>query len=409
MQINKTKILWISRFAPLSSASAGGSQTFNYYFKKFTGDSRFEIRLISCGFYKEKKSVEEENCNIPHSIIYWGDPSQSFICKTLNIESCINPWNRYASLLSNSDVIFIKKAIKKYICDGFIPDVVILEWTNMVMLAGYIKKVIPSAKIIASEHDVTFVGYKRKSQFFKGIKKIIWQQKYYHEKHLEIRNLKKCNLILPHNADNKSILENNGLITNRIHGLVPYYSNLASVERKPNNRDIIFFGAMARSENSLSAKWFIDNVMPLISDLDIRFVIVGSNPPEELKNLESTHIHITGFVDSVVPYFESAMCLVAPLVLGAGIKIKVLEALSSGITVLTNELGIEGIPAIDGIHYLHCESPKEYEKKIREIVNNKLDVETISIKAKEFIQNTFSVSKSAHEYMDEVIELGETR
>lgn len=43
---------------------------------------------------------------------------------------------------------------------------------------------------------------------------------------------------------------------------------------------------MSRPENYLSAIWFIENVMPLLADLNIRFVVLGSNPPEELARFE---------------------------------------------------------------------------------------------------------------------------
>ena len=70
-------------------------------------------------------------------------------------------------------------------------------------------------------------------------------------------------------------------------------------------------------------------------------------------------ITVTGFVKEISKYFEQSLCLVAPLVLGAGIKIKVLEAMSAGLPVLTNQIGIEGIPAQNGIHYYYCERPQE--------------------------------------------------
>lgn len=74
---------------------------------------------------------------------------------------------------------------------------------------------------------------------------------------------------------------------------------------------------MSRPENYLSALWFINNVMPLLNDLNIRFIVLGSKPSDELKNIKSDKVIITGFVDNIEPYFESAMCLVAPLVLGS--------------------------------------------------------------------------------------------
>jgi len=55
-------------------------------------------------------------------------------------------------------------------------------------------------------------------------------------------------------------------------------------------------------------------------------------------------------VPEIQPYFEkSAILLYAPS-RGTGMKIKVLEALAYGVPVVTTTEGIEGIPAIDGIH-----------------------------------------------------------
>lgn len=83
---------------------------------------------------------------------------------------------------------------------------------------------------------------------------------------------------------------------------------------------------MSRHENYLSALLFIDKVMPLLSELDIRFIILGSNPPQDPNERQNERIIVTGFVDSIVPYFEKCMCMVAPLILGAGIKVKIIEA-----------------------------------------------------------------------------------
>ena len=381
-------------FAPISTASSGGSQTFNYYFKQFLQDDRFEIRLVSCGVYSEREIVEKETEEIVHHIVYWGSKNQSLFEKVKNIESKFNLLNKNAGLVSNSDKNEIIATIKKYKSDGYEPDVTILEWTNMVMLAKQIKNIYPKTKIVASEHDVTFIGYRRKYEYFTGTKKLLWKLKYMYEKRMELSNLSKCDLVLPHNKDNKAVLMREGILESKIIGLVPYFKNMTLVPRNSNYKDILFFGAMARPENSLSAIWFIENVLPRLTDLDIRFVILGSNPPGELKKYQSDRVYITGFVDSITPYFSQSMCLVAPLVLGAGIKIKVLEALSSGIPVLTNEIGIEGIPAKNEQEYFQCTKPEEYEAMIRCIYNKK------------FIRENFSVDGFSSYYRNEIYRLG---
>ena len=404
--IKKTKVLWISMFAPISTASSGGSQTFNYYFKQFLQDDRFEIRLVTCGVYSEREIVEKETEEIVHHIVYWGSKNQSLFEKVKNIESKFNLLNKNAGLVSNSDKNEIIATIKKYKSDGYEPDVTILEWTNMVMLAKQIKNIYPKTKIVASEHDVTFIGYRRKYEYFTGTKKLLWKLKYMYEKRMELSNLSKCDLVLPHNKDNKAVLMREGILESKIIGLVPYFKNMTLVPRNSNYKDILFFGAMARPENSLSAIWFIENVLPRLTDLDIRFVILGSNPPGELKKYQSDRVYITGFVDSITPYFSQSMCLVAPLVLGAGIKIKVLEALSSGIPVLTNEIGIEGIPAKNEQEYFQCTKPEEYEAMIRCIYNKKFDEKYIENKAKEFIRENFSVDGFSSYYRNEIYRLG---
>lgn len=108
---------------------------------------------------------------------------------------------------------------------------------------------------------------------------------------------------------------------------------------------------------------------------------------------------ITGFVNDTLPYFESSMCLVAPLVLGAGIKVKILEAMSSGIPVLTNDIGIEGIPAENGSTYFHCNDAETYNKIIRQLYSGEIDTETVSIKSREFMKQLFDVEGSLRRYM----------
>ena len=402
------KILWISSCAPSRKAKEAGGQTFQYYFNGMLQDNRFEIRLISLGDVNRRSELESEFKQIKSKFIYSEKSAFSKIKKISNIESTFNPWNKYANLISNYSASAMVSTAKKYRDEGYTPDIIILEWTNIVVLEKQIHKIFPDSMIVASEHDVTFVGYERKKEYYTGLKRLLWKIKYNNEKRIELEALRGCELVLPHNADNKKVLVDEGINPDKIMGLVPYYNDMSRYTRKSNQRDILFFGAMARMENSLSALWFIDNVLPLLTDINIRFVILGSNPTAELKEKESSRIHVTGFVDSVEPYFEESMCLVAPLVLGAGIKVKILEAMSSGIPVITNDIGIEGIPAVDGKHYYHCTTPQEYANMIRKIYNNELDVVCLEENAKKLLRKHFSkegVSPKVLKYSGRVFEL----
>lgn len=97
------------------------------------------------------------------------------------------------------------------------------------------------------------------------------------------------------------------------------------------------------------------------------------------------------------------MCMVAPLVLGAGIKVKIIEALSSGIPVLTNEIGIEGIHAETGRDYLLCRTPEEYAEAIQKAANGKLD--SIGENGRRFVSTEFNVEGSIENYKERIVNL----
>lgn len=402
--MNKVKVLWISLNAPTNKSEKAGGNTFNYYFRNFYNDERFEVKVIAQINSKlPLMETKEEDCFYLHR----KSGITAKLQKLSSIESKYNPWNRNANLISNQMEVFVKSKIQYMKTYGFEPDVVVLEWTQCVVLARTIRKLYPKAYIVASEHDVTFVGYSRMADYYSGIKSWLWKFKYKWEKKIELCALRECDLILPQNGDNRKILVEEGIPENKMQWLVPYFNDMRGCKRKPNGRDVLFFGAMARPENYLSAIWFIDKVMPLLDDIDMRFVVLGSNPPDKLKKMENERIHITGFVDSIVPYFECAMCLVAPLVLGAGIKVKIIEALSSGIPVLTNDIGIEGISAENGKEYIHCTEPHEYEAAIIEIFANPTVGLNMEKSARVFIEQNYLLDRSLTDYKNRLIRAGE--
>ena len=88
---------------------------------------------------------------------------------------------------------------------------------------------------------------------------------------------------------------------------------------------------------------------------------------------------------------------------GAGIKIKVLEAMSAGIPVLTNEIGIEGIPAVDGHDYLHCESNEDFVHGIQALMGNMALAYKIGNNSRQLCEKEFNYEKSS--YLNENIVL----
>jgi glycosyltransferase involved in cell wall biosynthesis len=130
---------------------------------------------------------------------------------------------------------------------------------------------------------------------------------------------------------------------------IPLPKFITEIDRTPNSIEkgsLMFWGAMNRAENELSIVNFIDHVYrPLCAEkgTEIRLYIVGANPTAKLKKYASENIIITGFVENPVSYFNRAEIGIVPLLYGAGVKLKTLEMLASGMHVISTPIGSEGI------------------------------------------------------------------
>lgn len=401
------KILFISMCIPFEKALHAGGKTFNFYINQFAMDQGNEITMIAKVLPEEEKFINQINSKIRTLLVATPKKTtKKWLAYIKSINSKFNPMFRYGNMLTKEIYNQIEDKLKFLKVEGYKPDLIVLEWTSILLFIDKVKIYFPNSKIIASEHDVTFLGKERYlkvavNKFDLLIKKL----SFLNIKKRELASINKCDLVVTHNYKDKQILLNNFIESEKIKVIVPFYENFFDIERKSNKQDILFFGAMDRIENSSSAIWFIDYVLPKLKDCNIRFIVLGNKPPLNLLNKKSERVIITGFVYDIRPYFTSAMCFVAPLLLGAGIKVKVIEALSSGIPVLTNEIGIEGINANNGVEYFHCVSPDDYEKTIRLMLADNINTNLISRNAKKLIDSNYDLYASFKEYSEQVYDL----
>ena len=130
----------------------------------------------------------------------------------------------------------------------------------------------------------------------------------------------------------------------------------------PGGRTLVFAGAMAHQPNADAMLYFVREVLPIIhADVpQAELVIVGRDVPPSIAKLRSPRVRVTGRVESVEPYLQSAAVYVAPLRFGSGIKIKILEALAYGKALVTTSVGAEGIEIEHRRHCLIADNPNDF-------------------------------------------------
>ncbi len=401
----KKKILWISMMAPYDHVDHASGKTENYYLKNEYWSSDFDVTLLTLCKEYEVVKLDLDKYNIKNKIyIRKWKGIYGFIRRGIAWASKLNILNKYAGLTPCDISYGIRKMLDELYQEGYSPDCIVLQWTEILFMLGDIKKYYPDIPIVAVEEDVSYLGQFRRRESSEGLRKVFYNMKYEKVKRLELEYLNCVNLVVLNNTKDYRLIVKDG-VNNEILVWSVFYQSLLNVFPQRDTKDIVYYGAMSREENWKSAEWFILNVMPLLEDEEIRFVIIGSNPNHRLYRYCSDRIIIKGYVDDISAELAKGLCLVAPLVLGAGIKVKIIEALSCGIPVLTNSIGIEGIPAVNGESYFHCEKPGDYADVIKKISEGKIDMQRLCEYAKDVVRNNFDYEESAERFAEKIKEI----
>ncbi len=118
------------------------------------------------------------------------------------------------------------------------------------------------------------------------------------------------------------------------------------VSKHESDGILVFVGKMNYEPNVVAVTWFAEHVLPklLITYPNLQFQIVGAHPEKRIQRLsDKPNIQVTGFVESIEPYFQRATIVVAPMLTGAGIQNKIIQAMSYGCCVVTTSIGAEGL------------------------------------------------------------------
>lgn len=123
---------------------------------------------------------------------------------------------------------------------------------------------------------------------------------------------------------------------------------LASISRGK----VGFIASFGHPPNRESLQFLLRDIAPRVYARmpEVEFSIAGREPPEALVRLAPSNCKFLGYVDSLQGFYDSCSVIVAPLLSGGGVKIKVAEALCYGKPVVTTPVGAEGIPISPGIH-----------------------------------------------------------
>lgn len=193
-------------------------------------------------------------------------------------------------------------------------------------------------------------------------------------KPVELDLCKKADLVLATSAQDGQTLKQ-ALPAARIE-VVPNGVDVEFFQHTPapsTSNQIIFTGAMNYYPNIDAVLTFAKNCWPFIHAQvpQVTWKIVGREPPSEVKNLgELPGVTVTGGVPDVRPYLAESAVALAPLQVGSGTRLKILEAFATGKAVVSTSIGCEGLAIEPGKHLLISDQPEEFAAAVIHLLQN---------------------------------------
>lgn len=231
-------------------------------------------------------------------------------------------------------------------------DVIQLEYTPLVQYARQFRNIA----CVLFEHDIYFQSVASAIPFIPGsFERAKARFEYLSALRFELSRLPMCDEIQVCTEENRQYLTSflprlapridAGLRAGIDTSLYPYPGG----PRQPFT--MLFLGSFRHTPNKVALEWFAKEVLPLIVAKvpAARILVAGAEPPQRHSFADPANaVDLLGFVDDVRPLFFSCALFVCPIRTGSGIRVKLLEAFSSGIPVVSTRLGAEGLARNDG-------------------------------------------------------------
>jgi GT2 family glycosyltransferase/glycosyltransferase involved in cell wall biosynthesis len=164
----------------------------------------------------------------------------------------------------------------------------------------------------------------------------------------------------------------------------------------PSGGDLIFVAGFMHPPNVDAAIWLVKEILPRIRTgrPDVRLMLVGSHPAQEVRELAADNIEVTGFVsdEELSSRYAAARVAVCPLRFGAGVKFKVIESMQHGLPLVTTPVGAQGLAGLEAACDVHAD-PDTFAAAVLRLLNDDARwVERVQGQ-REFINNRFSFQR----------------
>ena len=241
-----------------------------------------------------------------------------------------------------------------------------------------------------------------------NVEHLIWERQALHERsllrkwylnnmarrlqHIELGLVSRVDILVPISDTDASYFREKGVQVTSFTTPAGLCMNEYPFTELPEEESIFFIGALDWLPNQEGLNWFLQEVFRRLLDErpELKFHVAGRNASGDFeRKLRHPNIIYYGEVENARRFIQSHRIMVAPLLTGSGMRIKILEGMALGRPVLTTSAGIEGIPAVNKQHVVVEDDPDLFASQLLKLLAETEDARAMVREARKFIEGHF--------------------
>lgn len=270
-------------------------------------------------------------------------------------------------------------------------DIVHLEGLFMTPYIDTIRK-NSSAKIVLRSHNLEHLIWERLANSTgNSAKKLYLKHLSSKLKKYEYKTIKEVDGIAAISFEDTSRYEklegNAPLLT------IPFGINLDKyplVDNNPGTSCTLFhIGSMDWEPNKEAVNWLLDDIWPKLEKENIQLHLAGRNMPGYIQQQATDKLIVHGEVPSAIEFMSDYNIMIAPLLSGSGMRVKIIEAMGLGKGVITTKIGAEGINYENGENIRIANTSAEIIATVKELISNPAEVKRLGKNARQLIESHY--------------------
>lgn len=164
---------------------------------------------------------------------------------------------------------------------------------------------------------------------------------------------------------------------------------------------LVFTGSMDWRPNQDAVHYFVKEIFPILKQArpNLKVTFVGREPPKHIWNLNRIEgISVTGTVDDVRPYIAKAAIYIAPLRIGGGSRLKILEAMAMKKPVISTTIGADGLLVEDGKNIILADDNSKFAEQIIWLMENQNMMQKLAENGYSLVNEKYRWQKLSEKY-----------